>query len=79
MTIKMPGPTIGDRILKLLGKRRGVIIPSDSYNKFGPYASIRAEKENFWRALIRSKNAPLPDNVITYNFFKEEIERKLGG
>ncbi len=64
---------MGDWILKSLGKRRGVIIPSDSYNKFGPYISIRAEKENFWRALFRHKNAPLPDNVMDMDLLKKKF------
>ena len=78
MTIKMPDPTIGDRILKSLGKRRGVIIPSDSYNKFGPYVSLRAKKENFWRALFRHRNAPLPENVMDLYLLKKEFEENSG-
>ena len=74
MTIKMPGPTIGDWILKSLGKRRGVIIPSDSYNKFGPYLTLKVEKENFWKALFRFRNTPLPDNVMDLDLFKKETE-----
>jgi hypothetical protein len=70
MTIRIPDPTIGDKILKLLGKKRGIILPVEPYKKFGPYAYINAKKENFWKALFRSKNAPFPDNVADIDLFK---------
>jgi len=70
MTIKIPNPTLGDKILKLLGKKRGVILPSDPYNKYGQYTYSRAVKENFWKALFRLKNTPLPENVIDLDSIK---------
>ena len=70
MTIRIPDPTIGDKILKLLGKKRGIILPPEPYKKFGPYSYIKAKKENFWKALFRSKNAPLPENVADIDLFK---------
>jgi hypothetical protein len=75
MTIKMPDPTVGDKILKFFGKKRGVILPSEPYEKYGPYAYSKALKENFWKALLRSRNAPLPENVVDLDLFKEEINR----
>ena len=69
MTIRIPDPTIGDKILKYFGKKRGVVMPPNPNNKYGPYAYSRADKENFWKALFRSKNAQLPENVIDYEFF----------
>jgi len=72
MTIKMPCPTIGDKILQFFGKKRGVIVPPDPYNKYDPYAYLKAIKENFWRAFFRSKNAPLTENIVDYDFFKKE-------
>ena len=77
MTIRIPDPTIGDKILKLLGKKRGIVLPEEPYKKFGPYVYIEAKKENFWNALFRSKNAPLPENVVDYDLFKEKIEKKI--
>ena len=71
MTIKIPDPTIGDKILKFLGKKRGIILPVDGYQKFGPYAYFQAIKENFWKALFRSKNAPLLENVIDMDHLRE--------
>ena len=74
MTIRIPDPTIGDKILKIFGKKRGIILPVEAYEKFGTYAYTKAVKENFWKALFRSKNAPLPGNVVDWDYFKEEIK-----
>jgi len=64
MTIKIPKKTIGDKVLKALGKKRGVHIPAETYKEFGPYAYAAAKKENFLRALIRPKNEPLPKGMV---------------
>jgi hypothetical protein len=64
MTMKVPPPSMGDKILKGLGKKRGIIIPSEGYEKYGPYVYQEARKESFLKALLRSKDAPLPNNVI---------------
>lgn len=64
MTIRMPEKTFGDRILKALGKKRGVRIPTGTYEKYGPYAYSTATKENFFRALLRPKDVPLPEGIV---------------
>ena len=51
MTIIFPAPSIGDKILALLGKKRAAFIP-DIYGRFGKYAYGRAIKEPFLSALI---------------------------
>ena len=66
----MPNPTIGDWILNILGKKRGVILPVESYEKSGPYVYSKAVKENFWKVLFRPKNAPLPENVVDLDSIK---------
>jgi hypothetical protein len=76
MTIKMPRPTTGDKILKFLGKKRGVILPVESYENYGPYASSKAIKESFWKVFFRSKNSPLPENVIDLDSLMNEVEKK---
>lgn len=56
MTIKIPPQTIFDKILKLFGKERKIIIPSEAgkiYDKFGAYVQIKANRENFFKALFR--------------------------
>ena len=76
MTIRLPNPNIFDRILKLLGKKRGVILPAGNYEKFGQYAYVKASKESFWRALLRSGGEDLPDGYIDLSQiedFRKEI------
>ena len=69
MTIKMPEKTICDWILKALGKKRGVHIPTGTYEKYGPYAYSTATKENFFRALLRPKDADLPEGMVDIDSF----------
>jgi hypothetical protein len=64
MTIKLPEHSFGDRVLRTLGKKRGVIIPKEPYEKHGPYAHAMARKESYWKALFRPKGAPLPEGVV---------------
>ena len=64
MTIRIPKANIFDRFLKLLGKRRGVRLPGEAYEKFGPYVYTNPLKENFWKALLRPANQPLPDDLV---------------
>ena len=64
MTFRKPKSDIFDKFLKLLGKKRGVKFTSVPYEKFGPYVYANALKENFWRALLRPANEPLPDDLV---------------
>jgi len=64
MTIRIPKKSFIDRFLVLLGKKRAVRIPSAVYEKYGPYAYAKAEKESFWNALIRSKYRKPPAGWI---------------
>ena len=76
MTIRLPQPNLCDKFLRLLGKKRGVRIPSGAYEKVGHYAYISARKESFWKALCRSSGDPLPDDLIDIfqiEDFREEI------
>jgi hypothetical protein len=83
MTIRLPDPNIFDRFLKLLGKKRGVIMPIGAYEKYGQYVYAKAQKESFWKALCRSSGDPLPDDLIDIfqiEDFREEIvesEKKI--
>jgi hypothetical protein len=61
MTIKLPQKSILDRFLESIGKKRAVKIPENVYEKFGPYVYAKAQKESFWRALLRPKDAELPE------------------
>ena len=56
MTIRIPDDNMLDKILKLFGKEREVIIPEGAekiYKEHGPYVQIKAKKENFFKALFR--------------------------
>lgn len=64
MTIALPKTTLADRLLASIGKRRAVRMPFEVYGKLGPYAYARAEKESFWRALMRPRNQDPPDGWI---------------
>ncbi len=64
MTIKLPGPSVSDKFLSLIGKKRAVRIPQGVYEKFGPYAYAQAEKESFWRALARPKDQDPPNGWV---------------
>ena len=71
MTFKFPKQNILDKILRFLGKKRGVIIPTETYDKFSPYVYVKARKENFWKALLRPRNRDLPGGMI--NIFSFQI------
>ena len=64
MTIKLPETTFADRLLASIGRKRAVRLPFEVYEKLGPYVYAKAEKESFWRALIRPKNQGPPDGWI---------------
>ncbi|MFH1146499.1 MAG: hypothetical protein V1736_02180 [Pseudomonadota bacterium] len=63
MTIELPPPNVLDRLLRLLGKKRGIArsleIASD-----GPYMVKRAKRESFLGALFRSKKKNVPKPLI---------------
>jgi hypothetical protein len=74
MTIKLPKKTLADKFLKLLGKKRGVIIPVINREMGSQYVHLRAKFENFWVALFRSKNSHLPIGVIDPEEIKTNME-----
>ena len=66
----MPDLNIFDKILKSIGKKRGVRYPMGVAEKFGQSVYIKATKEKFWKALFRSKNQELPEGYIDlYSLF----------
>ena len=59
MTIRTPPENIFDKILKIFGKERRVVIPDGTdavYKKLGPYVQVKAGREGFFKALFRKKN-----------------------
>jgi hypothetical protein len=74
MTIRIPKESLPDKILKALGKKRGVKIPAGVFKKFDPQkvdVYVIAQKESFWKALLRSNDEELPDEFFNlYDFEK---------
>jgi len=64
MTLKFPKPNFLDQMLRLIGKKRGIIFPSDSFNKHGKYVSFFAKKESFFVALFRPTGRELSEGRI---------------
>ncbi len=72
MTIKIPEPGLSDNLLKLMGKKRGVILPSGEHEKFNPYPYSVARKESFLKAIFRPTNEPLPNGMVDiYTFISQ--------
>jgi hypothetical protein len=78
MSIHISPPTLADRILRVMGKRRGIVIPTEIHKKFGPYVHSTAVRESFWKALLRPKDAPLPKGVIDWEEFIKEFRNEKG-
>ena len=56
MTIRISPKNFLDKILKLFGKERQVIMPAEAgklYEEKGPYVQIKAKREGFFKALFR--------------------------
>ena len=64
MTLASPQNNFSDRILSAFGKKRAMKIPEGIFEKFGPYAHVRVQKESFWRALLRPKGAKPPEGYF---------------
>jgi hypothetical protein len=64
MTYKILNENFADKILALLGKKRAVRIPTEAYEKLGPYVYAKTGGESFWRALFRPKKQNPPAGWI---------------
>ena len=56
MTIRIPTENFLDKLLKLFGKKRRIIVPAEAekiYADKGPYVQIKAGKEGFFKAFFR--------------------------
>jgi len=61
MTFKIQERNFSDKLLTMMGKKRALRIPTDAYQRFGPYVILQAKKESSWRALARPRNQELAD------------------
>ena len=73
MTIKIPAPSIGDKILKMFGKKRALIIPKGPFEGTGFDAYAYAVKESFWSALLRPCDSKLPSGAVDYETVCKEV------
>ncbi len=58
MTVRIPPENILDKILKIFGKERKVIVPEGTdkvYAEKGPYAQVQAKREGFLKVLFRKE------------------------
>jgi hypothetical protein len=59
MTIRVPPENLLDKVLKLLGKERRVILPKKAdkiYKDLGPHVQIKGKRESFLKAFLRKKD-----------------------
>lgn len=56
MTIRLPQKTWVDKILKIFGKERRVLVDDDIYQEYGPYVLVQGRFESFWKCLLRRRS-----------------------
>ena len=61
-TCRIPEKSVADHLLKLAGKKRGIIVPPN--DREGYY---QLQKESFWKALVRPAGEPLPSGVVDFD------------
>ena len=64
MTVRIPSRTLGDRILGAVGKKRAVYVPGNLNEEFGTYIYAQAQRENFFKALLRGKDSELKEGWV---------------
>jgi len=75
MTLKFPEPNMLDKFLHFIGKRRGVTIPANLYKNYGQYVYAKANKESFWKALLRRKGVELPTEMVDIFEYSERQKK----
>jgi hypothetical protein len=79
MTIVIPKPNLIDRLLRILGKRRGVALRVEGIDPNGTQSYYAPKKESVLRALLRPSGRCLSDQMIdifTFQMDNENIEEK---
>ncbi len=64
MSVIIPKPNTFDKILRCLGKKRGVFISGNQKDKFGPYLYEELKRESFFKALLRPEKEKLPEGSV---------------
>lgn len=76
MTIRIPSPSLADKFLRMIGKKRAVKLPT-TMEKFGPHFQVTGIKESFWKALIRPNCGRLPEGTVEI-FFVGNLKKRRG-
>jgi hypothetical protein len=79
MTIRIPEPDTGDRILRYFGKKRALIFPNGRLEAQGIDVYATAIKESFWAALLRPRNSQLPAGAADYETVRKEFDEIKNG
>ncbi len=72
MTLQWPKESMGDRVLKRLGRRR-VVRCAMRYSRVGTHAYLGARKESFFVALFASNKRQLKSNC----FFLDDVLKEI--
>jgi hypothetical protein len=72
MTIRIPKPSLADKFLRLIGKKRAVQLPPNM-GKFGEHFQAFGIKESFWKAIVRPKCESLPEGAVDV-FIVEDLK-----
>jgi len=75
MTLELPKISIGDRVLKALGRKRAVCCKMN-YEKLGHYAFFGARKESLLAALFASRDRELKPGWMYLEDLCSEIQQK---
>jgi len=73
----MPEPSFADKVIKFLGKKRGIIIPNKAIEKFGHHVYVKAYKESFWKSLLRPGYQELPEDMVDLFSFQDLKDEAL--
>jgi hypothetical protein len=74
MTLRIPEPSIGDKVLRLFGKKRALVIPNVRVERKEIDIYAVAVKENFWKALLRPRKSQLPAGSVDYETFEKDFD-----
>ena len=74
MTLRIPDPDIGDKILRYFGKKRALIFPNGKLEAQGIDVYATAIKESFWAALLRPRASRLPGDAVDYETVRKEFD-----
>jgi len=73
MTIRIPDPNIGDKILRYFGKKRALLFPNGKLEAQGIDVYATAVKESFWAALLRPRVTQMPDGAVDDKTVRKEF------